>query len=93
MTNETIAAATPIVPRTATGITTGSDLTVSALSGSGDQRKRGLLLHCFQRLCSGRLLAIPWELKFVASSGGRSPEPAFTRRWTLSSMPPRTDNR
>jgi hypothetical protein len=74
-TSDTIAATIPTVPSTATGITIGSDRTVSAFSASGDQRNGGSLRHCLQRLFCGRLFAIPWELKLIElPSGGRSPE-------------------
>src|SRR6476659_4238924 len=82
-TSEAIAAAIPASPSTATGITIGSDRTVSAFRASGDQRNGGLRRHCLQRLFCGRLFAIPWELKLIElPSGGRSPEPA--RRWAFA---------
>ena len=49
-TSEAIAAAMPTSARSATGITIGSDRTVSAFSASGDQRNGGSLRHCLQRL-------------------------------------------
>src|SRR3954451_5544068 len=78
-TSDTTAARIPTIASTATGTTTGNDRTVSALSARGDQRNGGSLRHCLQRLFCGRLFAIPWELKLMLPSGGRSPD--SQRRW------------
>src|SRR5215208_6658433 len=75
-TSDATAATIPTIASTATGITTGNDRTVSALSARGDHRNGGSLRHCLQRLLCGRLLAIPSELKLIASF--RRPLPGFT---------------
>src|SRR3954451_4464386 len=61
-TSDTIAAEIPTSASTATGMTIGSERTVSAFSASGDHLNGGSLRHCLQRLFCGRLFAIPWEL-------------------------------
>src|SRR3954454_6105844 len=82
-TSDATAATIPTTASTATGITTGNDRTVSALSARGDQRNGGSLRHGLQRLFCGRLFAIPWELKLIASF--RRPLSGISqRRWTFA---------